>query len=76
MQKDAIFKMKEWMFACTGDWNVFIFSDVQTVKAYKATLEAYDKEIVKPLVGFPPFTLNEVHDCQFDTKALEDIDKE
>ena len=58
MEKDTIIKMKEWMFEITGDWNVFLFKDDETLEAYKATVEAYNQTTL--IVASPPFELNAI----------------
>lgn len=55
MDKDKILKMKEWMFELTGEWNVFLFKDDETIEAYKATVDAYKE--TNALVPSPPFVL-------------------
>lgn len=50
-------KMKLWMFECTGEWNVFTFTDEQTIIAYKTTVEAYEKLDKKWKVSSPPFAV-------------------
>lgn len=57
MDKDKILKMKEWMFKMTGDWNVFLFKDEETIESYKATVEAYNKTTLH--VDSPPFDIND-----------------
>lgn len=55
-----IAKMKAWMFQCTGEWNVFAFTDEQTIEAYKATVETYEKSDVKRYISAPPFVLDSI----------------
>jgi len=58
-------KMKMWMFECTGEWNVFTFTDEQTIMAYKATVEAYERYDKKWEVSNPPFAVESFSEVQF-----------
>lgn len=55
-----IAKMKAWMFECTGEWNVFTFTDEQTIEAYKETVKTYEKSNLKCQISAPPFALNTI----------------
>lgn len=55
-----IAKMKTWMFECTGEWNVFTFTNEQTIEAYKTTVVAYEKSNVKNKISEPPFALDSI----------------
>lgn len=55
-----IAKMKIWMFECTGEWNVFTFTDEQTIEAYIETVKSYEKSNVKCSISAPPFALDSI----------------
>lgn len=58
--RTMITKMKMWMFECTGEWNVFTFTDEQTIEAYKETVAAYEECKKYKIIPKPPFTLDSI----------------
>lgn len=60
INNDTKFKMKSWMFELTGDWNVFLFEDESLIKAYKATIDEYEKTKDHLHIPSPPFDLEKI----------------